>query len=108
MRAKPRSFVLQVGHEHLSRLSVVQEVNHWGHQGQPMPTPKNKEAKTSELLGHKAYASGALLLQIAKQQVLLGRYAFHSLLTMDRFKTLLPQHSRQECKALCEEGKAVS
>ncbi|EMP24866.1 Basement membrane-specific heparan sulfate proteoglycan core protein, partial [Chelonia mydas] len=106
-RAERKYFVPAKGHEYLyphPNSLVVKVVNHKEHQGQPAPTPKNKDSRRLDLFGQKLYSSSRFQLRVANHQALLGRYDFNS---MPKFTFALQEHNRKEYKALVEDGTAA-
>ncbi|XP_044860104.1 GTPase IMAP family member 8-like [Mauremys mutica] len=87
---------------------VVQSVNDRERNGQPAPAPKSKDARRMDLLGRKVYSAGGLQMRIGNQLVLLARYVFDILTSLDKFSDLLPSTSHQDFTTMLEEGRRSS
>ncbi|EMP35619.1 Protein transport protein Sec61 subunit alpha isoform 1 [Chelonia mydas] len=106
-------FVPTKGHEYLythpaPNSLVVESVNHREQQGQPAPTPKNKDSRRLDSFGRKIYSSSSFQLQVANYQALLGRYEFSLWSSLPKFEDSLQEYDRKEFKALVEEGTAAA
>ncbi|EMP29925.1 hypothetical protein UY3_12917 [Chelonia mydas] len=112
-KAERKYFVPTKGHEYLythpaPNSLVVKSVNHRERQGQPAPTPKNKDSRRPDSSGRKIYSSSSFQLLVANHQALLGRYEFSLWGSLPKFEDSLQERNRKEFKALGEEGAAAA
>ncbi|KAM7163698.1 uncharacterized protein RBU57_007879 isoform 2-T2 [Macrochelys suwanniensis] len=112
-KAERKYFVLTKGHKFLythpaPNSLVVESVNHRERQGQPGPTPKNKDSKRLDSFGRKLYSSSSFQLRVANHQALLSRYNFNLWGSLQKFEPFLPERERKEFKALVEEQAAAA
>ncbi|EMP39916.1 hypothetical protein UY3_02868 [Chelonia mydas] len=100
------------GHEYLythpaPNSLVVESVNHRERQGQPAPTPKNKNQRLDSFR-RKVYSSSSFQLRVANHQALLGWYEFNLWGSLHKSEDSLQECDRKEFKALVEEGAAAA
>ncbi|EMP37133.1 hypothetical protein UY3_05664 [Chelonia mydas] len=81
-KAECKYFVPTKGHEYLythpaPNSPVVKSVNHREWQGQPAPTPKNKDSRRLDSFGRKIYSSSSFELRVANHQAFLSQYKFN-------------------------------
>ncbi|EMP24607.1 hypothetical protein UY3_18302 [Chelonia mydas] len=87
---------------------VVALVNEKEQHSQQALAPKSKDTRRLDLFGGKVYSAGGLQLRVANEQALLSQYDYNSWHSMEKFKELVPQESREEFGAVVEEGKKVA